>query len=35
VKTADMTSGLQAIEIGPDGLSAGVDPRREGLAIGE
>ncbi len=35
VKVADMTSGLQAIEIGPDGLSAGVDPRREGLAIGE
>ncbi|MDR4308218.1 gamma-glutamyltransferase [Chelatococcus sambhunathii] len=35
VKVADMTSGLQAIEIGPDGLSAGVDPRREGLAIGD
>nr|WP_245479793.1 gamma-glutamyltransferase [Hansschlegelia zhihuaiae] len=35
VKIADMTSGLQAIAIGPEGLAGGVDPRREGLAIGE
>jgi gamma-glutamyltranspeptidase/glutathione hydrolase len=35
VRIADMTSGLQAIAIGPDGLAGGVDPRREGLAIGE
>ncbi|WP_020180807.1 gamma-glutamyltransferase [Methylopila sp. M107] len=35
IAIADMTSGIHAIEIGPDGLSAGVDPRREGLAIGE
>lgn len=34
-KIADMTSGAQAIAITPDGLEGGVDPRREGLAVGE
>ncbi len=33
--SADLTSGLQAVAIGPDGLTGGVDPRREGVAIGE
>lgn len=35
VKSADMTSGVQAIAISPEGLTGGVDPRREGLAVGE
>lgn len=35
VKVAEMTSGLQGIVIGPDGLTGGADPRREGAAIGE
>lgn len=35
VKASTMTSGLQAIAIGPDGLEGGADPRREGIAIGE
>lgn len=35
VRIADMTSGAQAIAITPDGLEGGVDPRREGLAVGE
>jgi len=30
-----LTSGLQAIAIGEDGLSGGADPRREGIALGE
>ncbi|GIT92724.1 gamma-glutamyltransferase [Jannaschia pagri] len=30
-----LTSGLHVIAIGPDGLSGGADPRREGVAIGE
>ena len=34
-KISDMTSGVQAIAITPDGLEGGVDPRREGLAVGE
>lgn len=34
VKEAELTSGLQAIAIGPDGLTGGADPRREGIAIG-
>ncbi|QIB32735.1 gamma-glutamyltransferase [Ancylobacter pratisalsi] len=35
VKTAPMTSGVQAVAIGPEGLSGAADPRREGVAIGE
>ncbi|MEX2642729.1 MAG: gamma-glutamyltransferase [Acetobacterales bacterium] len=36
VRVADMTSGLHAIVIGPDGtLTGGADPRREGVALGE
>jgi gamma-glutamyltranspeptidase/glutathione hydrolase len=34
VRAIDMTSGLQAIVVGPDGLSGGADSRREGVAIG-
>lgn len=30
----DLTSGLQGIVIGPEGLSGGADPRREGIALG-
>jgi gamma-glutamyltranspeptidase/glutathione hydrolase len=35
VKTRRLTSGLHAIEIAPDGLTGGADPRREGVAHGE
>ncbi|WP_244598051.1 gamma-glutamyltransferase [Roseitalea porphyridii] len=35
VNTRALTSGLQAIAIGEDGLSGGADPRREGIALGE
>ncbi|ETX16385.1 gamma-glutamyltransferase [Roseivivax halodurans JCM 10272] len=31
----DLTSGLHAIEITPEGLRGGADPRREGIALGE
>jgi gamma-glutamyltranspeptidase/glutathione hydrolase len=34
-RISDMTSGVQAIAISPEGLTGGVDPRREGLAVGE
>lgn len=34
-RTIDLTSGLHAIAIGPDELTGGADPRREGAAIGE
>jgi len=33
-RAIDMTSGLQAIVVGPVGLSGGADSRREGVAIG-
>ncbi|MCS0493788.1 gamma-glutamyltransferase [Ancylobacter sp. MQZ15Z-1] len=35
VRAMPMTSGVQAVEIGPDGLTGAADPRREGVAIGE
>ena len=35
VNIRGLTSGLHAIAIGPDGLSGGADPRREGIALGE
>jgi gamma-glutamyltranspeptidase/glutathione hydrolase len=35
VAARDLTSGLHAIAIGPDGLQGGADPRREGIALGE
>ncbi len=31
----DLNSGLHGIEINPDGLQGGADPRREGLVIGQ
>jgi gamma-glutamyltranspeptidase/glutathione hydrolase len=34
VSLRDLNSGLHAIEIGPDGLQGGADPRREGIAFG-
>jgi len=33
--TRDLTSGLHAIAVTPDGLSGGADRRREGIALGE
>ncbi len=35
VKPVPLNSGLHAIAVTPDGLLAGVDPRREGAAIGD
>ena len=35
VKVMPMTSSVQAVSIGPDGLTGAADPRREGVAIGE
>ncbi|MDO1581813.1 gamma-glutamyltransferase [Rhizobium oryzicola] len=35
VRPVEMNSGLQAIEIGPNGLAGSADPRREGIATGE
>ena len=34
VDLAPLTSGLQGISFGPDGLEGGADPRREGIAKG-
>jgi gamma-glutamyltranspeptidase / glutathione hydrolase len=34
VRAIDMNSGIQAIVIGPNGLTGGADSRREGVAIG-
>ena len=35
VQVMDLNSGLHGITVNPDGLRGGVDPRREGLAIGD
>ena len=35
VNARDLTSGLHAIAITPDGLQGGADPRREGIALGQ
>ncbi len=35
VNARDLTSGLHAIAITPEGLQGGADPRREGIALGE
>jgi gamma-glutamyltranspeptidase/glutathione hydrolase len=34
-EATDLTSGLHAIAITPEGLEGGADPRREGAAVGE
>ena len=34
VKVMDMNSGIQAIVVGPNGLTGGADARREGVALG-
>jgi gamma-glutamyltranspeptidase/glutathione hydrolase len=34
VRMIDMNSGIQAIVVGPNGLTGGADSRREGVAIG-
>jgi gamma-glutamyltranspeptidase/glutathione hydrolase len=35
VQIGDAASGVHGIVIGPDGLSGGADPRREGSALGD
>jgi len=35
VKVGDLNSGLHGVAIGPDGLTGGADPRREGVAVGD
>lgn len=35
VAITDLNSGLHLVALGEDGLAGGVDPRREGLAIGD
>ncbi|MET0532378.1 MAG: gamma-glutamyltransferase [Microvirga sp.] len=35
VKAIEMNSGIQAIVVGPNGLTGGADSRREGVAIGK
>ena len=34
-RIGDQNSGLHGIAIGPDGLTGGADPRREGVALGD
>ncbi|MGA0395214.1 MAG: gamma-glutamyltransferase, partial [Rhodospirillales bacterium] len=35
IRIRHLTSGLHGIEITPEGLIGGADPRREGIVIGE
>jgi len=35
VRLIDMTSGIQAIVLTPQGLVGGADSRREGVAVGD
>jgi gamma-glutamyltranspeptidase/glutathione hydrolase len=35
ISLGQQNSGLHAVRISTDGLSAGIDPRREGIAVGE
>ncbi len=35
IRIRHLTSGLHGIEISPNGLTGGADPRREGIAMGE
>jgi gamma-glutamyltranspeptidase/glutathione hydrolase len=35
VEVGDLNSGLHGIAIGPEGLTGGADPRREGAALGD
>ena len=35
VRVMPVDSGFQAIANGPDGMTGGADPRREGVAVGE
>jgi gamma-glutamyltranspeptidase/glutathione hydrolase len=35
VRIRALNSGLHAISVGPDGLSGGADPRREGVVAGQ
>lgn len=35
LREVEMASGLGAIALGPEGLSGGADPRREGVALGD
>jgi gamma-glutamyltranspeptidase/glutathione hydrolase len=35
VSALELTSGVQGIVLGPDGLTGGADPRREGVVLGD